>query len=244
MGLQNPAVSLKGHFTTKKVHGVVPVEEDGSAYFTVPAEEALYFQALDENFMELQRMRTFVDLMPGERRSCVGCHERRKNAPLVRRAKALAGPPRDLAPQPGDAGPRLVHYPTDVQPILDRHCTKCHSGEKPKGDLDLSGEMTRLFSRSYENLIRKGLVNHIDVDPRSAYIPAEPPLTFGSHKSKVVRLLLAGHAKVRLAREEFVRLVTWIDANAPFYGTYRGKKNLRWKGDPDFRPAPPLAGRE
>ena len=33
-----------------------------------------------------------------------------------------------------------------------------------------------------------------------------------------------------------------LTGEAPFYGTHRGKKNLRWKGDPDFRP-PPLAGK-
>ena len=63
LGLQNPAISLKGHFTTKCVLGIVPVSEDGSAYFQVPAEKSIYFQVLDENYMELQRMRTFVNLM-------------------------------------------------------------------------------------------------------------------------------------------------------------------------------------
>jgi hypothetical protein len=125
-----------------------------------------------------------------------------------------------------------------VQPTLDKHCVKCHSGEKPKGGLDLTGEPTTLFCRSYENLIRKKLINHINVDPRSAYIPAEPPLTFGSHRSKAVLQLLGGHNKVNLSREEFIRLVTWIDCNAPYYGTYEGKKNIRWKDDPQFRPAP------
>ncbi len=241
MGLQNPAVSLKGHFTVKKVWGIVPVEEDGSAYFTVPAEKNLYFQALDENFMELQRMRTLVNLMPGERRSCIGCHEPRNHAPVARRVTALGRPARAPVPQPGETGPRMVHYPVDVQPILDKHCVKCHSGAKPKGKLDLTGEMTKLFSRSYENLINRKLINNIDVNPRDAYIPAEPPLTFGSHKSKIVHQILKGHSKVKLTREEFARLVTWIDANAPFYGVYEGKKNLKWKDDPEFRPDPKLA---
>jgi hypothetical protein len=40
------------------------------------------------------------------------------------------------------------------------------------------------------------------------------------------------------SQPEFIRLVTWIDANAPYYGVYEGKKNLRWKDAPDFRPAP------
>jgi len=238
MGLQHPAVSLKGHFAIKKVHGIVPVEPDGSACFTVPAEKNLYFQALDEDYMELQRMRTLVNLMPGEKRSCIGCHELRHYVPSVKRPLASGRPVRDLVPQPGDTGPRTVHYPLDVQPILDRHCVKCHSGRKPTGNLDLSGEMTKLFNRSYENLINKKLINNIDVDPRSAYIPAEPPLTFGPHRSKMITQLLKGHNQVKLSREEFIRLVTWIDTNANYYGIYEGKKNLKWKGDPDFRPMP------
>ena len=43
-----PAPSLQA----KYVYGTVPVEADGSAYFTVPAERPIYFQALDE---QLQR---------------------------------------------------------------------------------------------------------------------------------------------------------------------------------------------
>jgi hypothetical protein len=50
--------------------------------------------------------------------------------------------------------------------------------------------------------------------------------------------LRSGPCKSDLTQAEFVRLVTWIDANAPYYGTYEGRKNLRWKGDPQFRPNP------
>jgi len=242
IGLQHPAVSLDGHYAVKRVHGIVPVEEDGSALFTVPAERNLYFQALDEDYMELQRMRTFVNLMPGERRSCVGCHESRKLAALPRDALPLAlrEEPRPLASQPGDTVPRTVHYPTDVQPILDKHCVSCHGVAEPAAALDLSGELTTLFNRSYENLIRQGLVNKIDVTPRDAYIPAEEPLTFGSHRSRMIETIRRDRSpcNVGLTLKEFVRLVTWIDANAPYYGLYEGKRNLRWKDNPDFRPGP------
>jgi hypothetical protein len=54
--------------------GVVPVEKDGSAHFLVPANRSIFFQALDENFRELQRERTYVNYAPGEVRSCTGCH--------------------------------------------------------------------------------------------------------------------------------------------------------------------------
>ena len=243
--LQASAVSFKGDVHLKKVYGVVPVAADGSAYFTVPARKNLYFQALDADYMELQRMRTFINMTPGEKRSCIGCHELRRETPVAGRGAPLAlkHKPSSIAPQPGDTGPRMVHYPRDIQPILDRNCIGCHGGTSPKGELNLSGEMTTLWNKSYENLInRKGMISFLYGCIGEANIPAEIPLTFGSHRSKLVDRIRNKPCKSKLTRTEFIRIVTWIDANAPYYGTHRGKKNIKWKGAPDFRP-PPLAGK-
>ena len=54
-------------------------------------------------------------------------------------------------------------------------------------------------------------------------------------------MLRAGHHDVKLSREEFIKLVTWVDANAPFYGSYFGRRNIKYQGAPDFRPVPTLA---
>ena len=35
-----------------------------------------------------------------------------------------------------------------------------------------------------------------------------------------MKRLLAGHGKVKLNAREFERLITWMDANALFYGTF------------------------
>ena len=64
-----------GLLSVKVQHGVVPVEDDGSAHFLVPAGKAIYFQALDENYCAIQTERTYVNYNPGEVRSCIGCHE-------------------------------------------------------------------------------------------------------------------------------------------------------------------------
>jgi len=244
INLQVAAVSLGGDVHLKKVHGIVPVYEDGSACFIAPARTNLYFQALDENYMELQRMRSFVNLMPGEKRSCIGCHELRRNAPGAGTGHPLAlkHGPAAILPQPGDTGPRMVHYATDVQPILDKHCIGCHGGPEPKGDLVLSGEATSLWNLSYENLVNKDLVSFLYGCYGEANIPAELPLTFGSHQSKLVERIRKDPCKGELTREEFIKIVTWIDANAPYYGTHRGKKTLESKDDPQFRPVP-LAGK-
>ena len=247
-GLQASAVSLRADVHIKKIHGIATVHEDGSAHFTVPAEKNIFFQALDENYMELQRMRTFVNLMPGEKRSCIGCHEHRKLAPRLKTSTpvALDHPAETLSPQPGDTAPRTVHYAVDIRPILDKHCIGCHDspqpGHLPAGELDLSGELTKLYDRSYENFIDKGLVSHLNDGYGSANVAPELPLTFGSHRSRLVERIRKEPCKANLTGEEFIRIVTWIDANAPYYGTHRGKKNLKWKDDPDFRPRP-VAGK-
>jgi hypothetical protein len=74
-----------------------------------------------------------------------------------------------------------------------------------------------------------------------AYAEAVPPYTYGSHRSKLIETLRKGHHGVQLSREEFVRLVTWVDSNAPYYGSYFGRRNLRYRKLADFRPVPTLA---
>jgi hypothetical protein len=245
---QMVAVSLYTHLSVKVLHGVVPVHEDGSAYFTVPADRNIFLQALDEDFMEIQRMRTFVNFQPGEQRSCIGCHEQRRQAPVSRHPLALDNPPHHPQPQPGESAPRPLHYPIDIQPILDRHCVSCHGSNEPDGDLDLTGEMTELFCRSYESMIQHDLVGYIQefVGPKPegadamGYAPAVPPYTYGSHQSALIKILREGHYDTELSQEEFIRLCTWVDANAPYYGSYFGRRNIAHKDRPDFRPVPTL----
>ncbi len=245
-GMEASAVSGGGDVSIKKIYGIVKVHEDGSAFFRVPANRNVFFQALDENYMELHRMRTFINLRPGESRSCIGCHEFRRNAPGLKTVRPIAMkfPVVNPAPQPGDKGPRTVHYEADIQPILDKHCLGCHGGDKPKGGVDLTGVRTGMFNKSYESLVKKKprLVSYLEGGFGSANVPAEPPMTFGSHQSILTKRILKAPCKSKITREDFIRIVTWIDANAPYYGTHEGKKNLKWKNDPNFRPLP-VAGK-
>jgi hypothetical protein len=220
----------------------VPVEEDGSAHFEVPPDKNLFLQALDQDFMEVQRMRTFVNLRPGENRSCVGCHERRQWAPANNPPMAMRRPLRKLQPQPGDDRPRRpIDYVSDVQPILDRHCVRCHGAERTDGELDLSGRLTTLFNSSYESLLREDWVQVFhENDPKTGDASPIPPYTLGSHASRLIELLRGGHEDVALTSAEFIRLVTWIDANSPYYGSYFGRRNIKHRDHPDFRPPPRL----
>lgn len=236
---EHAAISLDGALGLKVLRGIVPVEADGSASFTVPANRNLYFQALDENFMEVQRMRTYVTLRAGESRSCIGCHQGRGEAPTPQKPLAMRRAPSPLAPQPGEAAPRVIDYRLDVQPIWDRHCIQCHGGAAPKAGLDLHGTMTTLFSASYENLMERKAIKYIgELTPKTGNIDYLPPYSLGAAVSPLVKQLKAGHHGVKLTREEWVKLTTWADANVQYYGSYYGKRNLAFKGDPDFRPNP------
>jgi len=236
------AVSCNAHIWIAVLRGIVPVEEDGSACFEVPAGRNLFFQALDENFMEVQRMRTFVNFESGEQRSCIGCHEHRRQAPVSRLTAAFGRPPAKLAAQPGEVAPRPLYYPTDVQPIFDQHCVNCHDGKDPKAAPDLRGDMTTLFNRSYENILQTGLVDKIREWAGGTYsmqnAEAVPPYSHGSHCSKLIETLEADHYDVKLSEEEWIKLVTWIDCGAPYYGSYYGRRNIAYRGQPDFRPVP------
>ena len=88
-------------YVAKASLGLVPVEADGSASFQAPAGKVLYFEALDENLNELQRMRSVVQLQPGEQRSCVGCHENRQTSPPVRQTLAARLRPASSRSRPG-----------------------------------------------------------------------------------------------------------------------------------------------
>ncbi len=43
---------------------------------------------------------------------------------------------------------RNVSYQTQVQPILTAHCVRCHSGEKPKGKIDLTSYASLMSTRA------------------------------------------------------------------------------------------------
>jgi hypothetical protein len=272
---QHVTITKDTHLGLKVQHGIVPVEDDGSAYFVVPAGGNVFFQVLDENYMAVQTERTFVNYMPGESRACIGCHETPDAAtPAVKLGmlKALSRQPSVPGPQPGEAaGPRPLHYITNVQPVFDKHCVKCHSGKEPKGGLNLSGELTALFCVSYENLIPerrrrprrdRGLLGPVigENHPKTGNVHYLPARSLGSHASVLVAMLSKGkvtlrdpraaaratklaeqHKDVPLKPEELLKITNWVDTNGQYYGSYWGRRHLRYKSHPNFRPVPTFA---
>jgi hypothetical protein len=226
------------NWTPIRILGDVPVEGDGSAHFEVPADRAVYFQLLDENRMELRRMRSFISFQPGETRACAGCHETRG---LVPRAGppplAAALPPRALIPPPW--GDRPVSFLRDIQPILDRHCVQCHSGLKPAGGLDFCGGLTDWsrefepawglvpgygFNRAFETITQAKLV--ATAEPNFQDASVTPPLAYGAHASKLYKSLdsPAQRQRGRLSADELLRMTMWMDANAPYHDRFVNKR--------------------
>ena len=231
-------------FSVKNFLGVAPVEADGSAHFEVPSGRAVYLQALDAEGRLLQSMRTFIQAAPGVTRSCVGCHEYKYGAPPRTRPIAARRPPTRLKPESWGSG--YLDYPGMVQPVLDRHCVKCHGGEAGiAGRLDLSGGWTEYFSISYENLITRrrtqltaDLIAGIDSMNGTSYWSAMifPPKAHGSGAAPLAKLLVAGHKGriAKLPRAERDLLLAWIDTNGLYHGTWdyavNGSAVRPWRG--------------
>jgi hypothetical protein len=241
---QHAVIDMDCHYALKLQHGIVPVEPDGSAHFLVEADRNIFLQALDKDFMEVQRERTYVNYRPGETRACIGCHEKpgQTGGIPAGRVLALRRPPSRPGPQPGEeTGARTLYYPRDVQPVFDLHCVECHGPKKQDGGLDLSGTPTMHFNRSYENLIKKKYLtlireNHPKIG-NAHYLPAK---SLGSHNSRLVAVLLDDHYDVKLTPAERIRITTWVDSNGQYYGSYWGRRNLKYKDHPNFRPDLPF----
>ena len=222
--------SVMVNWTPVRIIGTVPVEADGSARFRVPADTAVYFQILDEHHMELRRMRSFINFQKGEERGCVGCHETRAHAPPAGPMPlALRRDPSIPIPPPW--GDRPVSFLRDVQPVFDRYCVKCHGGLAPAGGLDFSGGLTARHNRAYDTIQARGLVSCSNVGEDARITE---PLAFGSHRSELVKVLSASPHRERapLAAVDRLRLVMWIDANAPYYDAFINKRSPEAPYDP------------
>jgi hypothetical protein len=222
----------------KVVLGDATVYADGSAMFTVPAQTPVYFQALDGKGHTVQTMRSWSTLQPGETFSCVGCHENKSETPaLGRQTLAMKAGPESLKSFYGP--PRGFSFNAEIQPILDRHCVKCHTGRETE-PFSLSGHQAidntskRKWSQSYLTLTQarsegrsphsyyKGnqdgeLVNWIN----NMSVPTMlPPYYKGAAKSKLITLLEEGHEDVKLSQEEMDKIACWIDLLVPYCGDY------------------------
>ena len=218
-----------------RVIGTAAVAADGSAAFHLPADTGVYFQALDQRQMEIRRMRSLVSLKAGEVRGCRGCHETQGRAPAGSSIPlAMTLPPQVPKPPPWGSE-KTLGYEWLVQPILDDHCVRCHDGRHADADgLDFtSGTGPDGLYRSFRTIFglspegkESGRVL-VSCSDRFSNADVSRPMEFGSHKSPLIRVLLDDELhrrEVRLSQVEWLSLVTWVDANAPYHDSFINKR--------------------
>ena len=226
--------SLDSVNIARAILGTVPVEADGSAHFTVPARIELFFQALDENGLAVTSMRSATQLQPGENLSCQGCHEPRRQAPLMplQTPLALRRAPSPLAPDVDGTNP--FSYPRLVQPVLDRNCVACHEQspeQAPRLDAAPVPYGRGHFFASYLSLMPKfGFYDYGGRDFADGKWYRTTPGEFGARASKLYTMLEAGHHDVELSAKDRHCLTVWLDSCSLFYGVYEkegGQAQLR-----------------
>ncbi len=228
----NPAIGYGDQKGARKILGTVPVESDGSAFFNLPVNVPVYFQALDENNVAVETMRSATYVHHGEQLTCQGCHENRHSGMSNRPSgvpTAMRRPASNIAPDPEGTNP--FNYVKLIQPVLDRKCVSCHSGSatdlnqkgisaeqmKKAAAIDLTnGSAGKHFSNSFESL-RKYCFYY---DSASWTEPQTFPGKFGSNRSPLFKTLKEDHFGVKLTPEELYKFTTWMDNNCDFYGTY------------------------
>jgi hypothetical protein len=210
--MNHPSLGMTGDDPGKFVLGTVPVEADGSAHFQVPAGVPLFFQALDEKGMAVQTMRSATYFQPGEKRTCIGCHESRHTAPPPSLPLAATREPSKLAPGPEGSWP--LDYRVLVQPVLDRQCVSCH---KPGGR---DGKFLLAADKSYEALVDYGKPSLRSV-VWARYNQGRSTAGEGeAATSPLLALLAKGHYDVRLTEDDWQRLTTWMDTYGQRLGSY------------------------
>jgi hypothetical protein len=212
-----PSIGLTRDDPGKCVLGTVPVEPDGSAFFRVPAGVIVFFQALDESGVAVQTMRGATHVQPGQTLSCIGCHERREEAPPARRALASLREPSRLAAGPEGSWP--LRFDRLVQPVLDRQCVSCHH---PKAEDVAAAKFDLTAAKAYASLVGYGKPSLRD-QVMDAYNRGFSIARDGiAQKSALLALLESPekHYAVQLDAEDRERLLTWLDTYAQRQGHF------------------------
>jgi hypothetical protein len=203
-----PRVGPGSGVSTRAVLGVVPVEEDGSAYFEAPVGKAIYFQALNEHGMAVQSMRSCTYVHPGENLSCVGCHEQKLQVRKPGKVPvAMKRAPSKLTPNLED-GSCPMTYARLVEPVLKSKCIPCHTKKKkPAPNL-------KKYAFYYH-----GTGGHSGVQAKHGGYRSIAG-RFGAIESGLAKIMLKKHHREALTMAEINRVTLYIDSNSNELGAY------------------------
>ena len=221
--MNGPEIGLTRDDPGKCVLGTVPVEADGSANFEAPSNVTLFFQALDEEGVVVQTMRSAVSLQAGQTWSCAGCHEAKDQnagiAPKPQQPLAARRGPSRLTPEAEGSWP--FRFDRLVQPVLAKTCVRCHTGAqgKPFAFSEDPRAAWKTLSDAGKNPVR-GLV-------KRQYMTGESlPGTSIAAQSALLPHLRKLKKDGEIQPDAFNRLVLWLD----IYGQYEGHFNA-WQED-------------
>jgi hypothetical protein len=142
-------------FERQRVIGYADVRADSSFSIEVPANTPMHVQTLDENGMMLVNQLQWINVMPGEQRTCTGCHgardkdkditmfETHKDSTVtfdpgtVRNFLSGFNNAQKVESRPSPAGGLPVNFfhlknsidsaaPGTIQAIFDNRCNSCH----------------------------------------------------------------------------------------------------------------------
>jgi formylglycine-generating enzyme required for sulfatase activity/cytochrome c553 len=198
--------------------GTARVEADGSAHFLLPANLPVAVQPIDGQGRAIQTMRSWYTAMPGERGACVGCHEPMSDTAPLRAVRAGLRPPEAIAPWHGPAR-RFDFNREVVRPVLSRHCASCHDLPglpRKKGKEPPPPRLEQAFLLKY--------TRHIG---QESDLKLYPPGEWYADAAELIQMLRKGHQGVLLSEEDFARLTTWLDLNAPGSGTWPQPTNAQ-----------------
>ncbi len=145
-------------FERQKILGYAPVEADGSFRVNVPAETALTLNVVDSKRRSFKVKENWLQVRPGEQKTCNGCHSPRRGEPQRLATDSIAlnrALPSTMTPPAVE----VIDYVDNIQTIFDASCVSCHSvtnpaGIGPEAGLDLSGDFSGAgFTISYEALV-------------------------------------------------------------------------------------------
>ena len=213
---------VESSWDVKRLLGTVNVEVDGSACFEIPANTTVSIQPLDAEGAALQLMRSWLVGMPGERVSCLGCHEDNRSSVVTGRALADTKPPQIITPFNGPARP--FGFETEVWPVAQKYCLGCH-GDEAKAPVRASdqggvpGKDFRLVMRDAAESYRM-LHPYVRRPGPESELPMHNPLEWHGSTSVLVQMLKKGHHGVALDATAWETLYCWIDLNAPWRGKW------------------------
>ena len=248
-GDYNKSGAVKGRDTSavKIVLGTTPVEDDGSVHCLAPLEKGIYFQLLDQNGLAVQSMLSVTYAHPGERLSCLGCHENKTKAPAnYKPGKAMQRPPSPITPETPDG---VLRRSEDyLRPAVKRVmevCAKLPGG--PPADLvatfvpgDRGGSGRALEKSGWLRYNEGFWVNQGNKSFRTT------PDAFGARGSKLWEFIQANRTKIEpLVEKDDIRLTAlYMDLLCVGASSYGEETSSSGEVRLTLDTSTPLAGRD